>query len=308
MPAPPALAQEDSLADWRTALAGLQADDARLHSVGWRLVEGNARFCPDPQLLVGLLPLDARGFRKPDKIRAALGLTGEFAVQAVAKGSPAAFAQLKPGEELLAVDGDGLLGLPDVKPGSFARLYALQTRIEQALAAKGELALSVRGAGAVREVVLKGTPGCRSRFELLTDGNEASADGTRVSVSRQFLSLARSDDEVAFVLGHELAHNILRHRAWLDKVGHGNANTRTAERAADRLGVWLMANAGFDVNQAPAFMQHWGQRQGSPLFREASHDHWKARKKLVEAELAKIAEARAARPGEPLDWRPSFPR
>ena len=60
---------------------------------------------------------------------------GGNAFQAAAKGSPAAFAQLKPGEELVAVDGDGLLGLPDVKPGSFARLYALQTRIEQALAA-----------------------------------------------------------------------------------------------------------------------------------------------------------------------------
>lgn len=241
-------------------------------------------------------------------MRAALGLGGEFAVQAVAKGSPAAFAQLKPGEELLAVEGDALRDLPDIRPGSYARLGALQTRIEQALATKGELALALRKDGAVRQVVLKGQPVCRSRFELLTGGSEASADGERVTISRQYLSLARNDDEVAFLLGHELAHNILRHRAWLDKVGRSNANSRIAERAADRLAVWLMANAGYDVAQAPAFMEHWGRRQGSPLFRQASHDHWKARQKLVNEELARIAEARTANPGKPLDWRERFPR
>jgi Zn-dependent protease with chaperone function len=160
----------------------------------------------------------------------------------------------------------------------------------------------------VRQVVLKGRSVCRSRFELLTDGNEASADGERVSISRPYLSLARNDDEVAFLLGHELAHNILRHRAWLDKVGRSNVNSRIAERAADRLAVWLMANAGYDIAQAPAFMEHWGRRQGSPLLREASHDHWKARQKAVGLELAKIAAARALHPDAPLDWRAQFPR
>lgn len=305
--AAPAAAQ-DKLTELRTALSGLQADDTQLHSVGWRLAESNARFCPDPQQLVGLLPLDARSFKKPDEVRAALGLRGEFAVQAVAKDSPAAFAQLKPGDELLAIEGDALVNLPDVRPGSFARLGALQTRIEQTLAAKGELALALRKDGTERRVVLKSRPVCRSRFELLTDGNEASADGERITISRRYLSLARNDDEVAFLLGHELAHNILRHRAWLDKVGRSNANNRIAERAADRLAIWLMANAGYDIAQAPAFMEHWGQRQGSPLFRAASHDHWKARQKLVNEELARIDEARAARPGTPLDWRERFPR
>jgi hypothetical protein len=305
--AAPAAAQEP-IAELRGQLERLQDDDTRLHSIGWRLAEGNARFCPDPQPLVGLLPLDVRSFKRPDEIRAALGIGGEFAVQAVAKGSPAAFARLKPGEELLAIDGDALRSLPEVKPGSYSRLAALQTRIERALAARGELGLSLRKDGAIRQLVLKGKPVCRSRFELLTGGNEAAADGERVTISRQYLSLARSDDEVAFLLGHELAHNILRHRAWLDKVGRENANNRIAERAADRLAVWLMANAGYDVTQAPAFMEHWGRRQGSGLFREASHDHWKARQKAVNLELVKIAEARALLPGAPLDWREHFPR
>lgn len=301
-------ARAGDLGELRDALAGLQADDARLHSIGWRLVEANAPFCPDPQPMVGLLPLDARTFNKPDEIRAALGINGEFVVQAVARGSPAAFAQLKPGEELLAIDGNALKELPDVRPGSFSRLAALQTRIEQALANKGELALDLVKEGQVRQITLKGRAVCRSRFELLTGGNEAAADGERITISRRLLNLARTDDEVAYLIGHELAHNILRHRAWLKKVGDSNANVRATERAADRLSLWLVANAGYDIAQAPAFMEHWGRRQGSPLFHDSTHDHWKARLALINLELPRIAEARAKAPGQPLDWRLQFPR
>ena len=194
-------------------------------------------------------------------------------------------------------------------PGSFSRLAALQTRIEATLGEKGELALELRGtSGPARKVLLKGLAACRSRFELLTEGNEASADGQRITISRRFLALAHSDDEAAFFIGHELAHNILRHRAWLDKVGRGAAAVRQTERAADRLALWLMANAGYDLTRAPVFMQRWGKRQANLLFHEPTHDHWKARLTLIEAELTKIAVARTAHPGAALDWRPFFPR
>ncbi|MGH6786265.1 MAG: M48 family metalloprotease [Novosphingobium sp.] len=306
--AAPASAAED-FAELRSALAGLQRDDARLLSIGWRLARANAAFCADPRPAVGLLPLDARTFAKPGDIRAALGLSGEFAVQAVAAGSPAAEAALSPGDELLAIDGVALEKLPDVRAGSYSRLAALQTRIEETLGGKGSLELQFKAAGgSLRHVSLKGLAACRSRFELLTGGNEASADGQRVTISRRFLDLARSDDEAAFFVGHELAHNILRHRAWLDKVGRSNTNIRASERAADRLALWLMANAGYDLARAPEFMQRWGKRQANLLFHSSTHDHWKARLILMQAELPKIAAAREAQPSGALDWRGLFPR
>ncbi len=302
-------AAAEDIAELRSALAGLQRDDARLLSIGWRLARANAGFCADPQPTVGLLPLDARSFKQPGEVRAALGLSGEFAVQAVAAGSPAAEAAMNPGDELVAIDGVALDKLPDVRPGSYSRLAALQTKIEETLGGKGALDLQFKApGGATRHVSLKGLSACRSRFELLTGGNEASADGQRVTISRRFLSLAHSDDEAAFFVGHELAHNILRHRAWLDKVGRSSANVRASERAADRLALWLMANAGYDLARAPDFMQRWGKRQANLLFHSSTHDHWKARLILMQTELPKIAAARAAHPGAPLDWRPLFPR
>lgn len=302
-------AAAEDIAELRTALAGLQRDDARLLSIGWRLARANAGFCADPQPTVGLLPLDARTFDKPGEIRAALGLAGEFAVQAVAAGSPAAEAALNPGDELVAIDGVALDKLPDVRAGSYSRLAALQTKIEETLGGKGALELQFKAPGkAPRHVSLKGVATCRSRFVLISDGNKAEADGERVLISRRFLGLAHSEDEAAFFVAHELAHNILRHRAWLNKVGRSNANVRQSERSADRLALWLMANAGYDLARAPEFMQRWGKRQANFLRLFSTHDHWKARMVLMEAELPRIAAAREAQPGGALDWRPFFPR
>lgn len=297
------------LAELRTSLASLQADDTRLLSIAWRITTTNAQFCSEPQMAVGLLPLDASSFNKPEDIRAALGISGQFAVQAVAAGSPAALAELQPGEELISLDGVRFADLEAVPAGSFTRLNTLQTRMESLLAEKGSLELEVqRPGGEVRQVTLRGVPACRSRVELLTDGNEAAADGERIIISRRFLALARSDDEASFFVGHELAHNILRHRALLDKAGRQSQNVRATERAADGLAMWLLANAGYDLHPPTEFMERWGKRQANLVFHNSTHDHWRSRLGLLQAQMAAIEAERATRPNEPLDWRPRFPR
>lgn len=297
------------LAELRSSLASLQTDDARLLSIAWRIATANAPFCAQPQMSVGLLPLDASSFAKPNDIRAALGITGEFAVQAVAAGSPAALAGLQPGEELISLDGVRFADLETVPAGSFSRLTAFQTRVESLLTEKGSIEVEVQRPGAdVRKITLQGVPACRSRVELLTDGNEAAADGERIIISRRFLALARSDDEASFFVGHELAHNILRHRALLDKTGRHSRNIRATERAADRLAMWLLANAGYQTLPATQFMERWGKRQANLVFHNSTHDHWRSRLGLLQSELAAIETARAAQPGTPVDWRPLFPR
>ena len=108
------------------------------------------------------------------------------------------------------------------------------------------------------------------------------------------VQIARRCDEAAFVIGHELAHNILRHRALLDKLGRSPENYRQTERAADRLGLWLMANAGYDTSAASAFMQRWARRRGPILFPESTHDGWKTRQRTI-AEVRTAADDNARR-------------
>ena len=296
--------------DLREELLALQRDDTRLQAIAWRIAKSNASLCPDPHAAVGLLALDARSFRDPAAVRTALGLAGELAIGAVAKGSPAELGGVKAGDELLAIEGIDLAALPYVPANSFARQVALTSRIDGQMAEHGALALTLRTPGSVntRHVALNGEQVCRSSFELLTGGDQAAADGTRVVISRRFLAGAPSDDEAAFVIGHELAHNILRHRALLDKLGRTPENYRQTERAADRLGLWLMANAGYDTATAATFMQRWAKRRGPILFPGTTHDGWKTRQRTIAAELA-VMGAVPAKPEAPArDWRPYFPR
>lgn len=294
----------------RNDLLALQRDDTRLQSIAWRIARSNASLCPDPHPSAGLLALDARSFKDPAAVRTALRLTGELAIGAVAANSPADLGGVKAGDELVGIEGIDLAILPDVPPSSFARQVALTNKIDAGLAATGELALTLRRPGetATRSVMLKGEPVCRSTFELLTGGDQAAADGTRVVISRRFLAGAPSDDEAAFVVGHELAHNILRHRALLDKLGRTPENYRQTERAADRLGLWLMANAGYDTATAATFMQRWAKRRGPILFPGTTHDGWKTRQRTIAAELAVMGAVPAKQATPARDWRPYFPR
>jgi hypothetical protein len=283
------------------AMRSLQADDARLQTIGWRLATANAPLCPEIQSSVGLLLQDVANFRVPATARSALGIGGDFAVEAVASDSPAASAGLVAGEEVLAVDGQDLASLPPVKPGDYARLVNLHDQIDAALTAKGSVPLRLKD----REVALPGHPACRTRFELLTDGDRAVADGRRVLVSRRFLAMATTPDEAAFPIAHELAHNILRHRVKLAASGRTVAAIRDTEREADRLGLWLMANAGYDPAAALSFMRRYGPRGLLALFQEPTHDSAEARERMLAEELAVLRATPVDQTGL-RDWRTRF--
>ena len=111
---------------------------------------------------------------------------------------------------------------------------------------------------------------------------------------------------MAAALAHELAHNLLAHRAWLRKEGRTVGNIRQTEREADRLMPWLLANAGYDPAAAARFFRQWGPRHGGWIFRARTHDGWDERAEFVTAELPKIAAMRAA--GGMADWRTGFAR
>lgn len=300
--AAPLTAQEDM----RAALQALQQDDRRLQSVGWQLAKGNAAFCEDAAPGIGLLLQDMAGYGKPDRLRAAAGISGDIAVQAVARSSPAETAGLRSNAEILAIEGFRTSGLPRAGEQSWQRLTGLHARIDAALA-DGTITLAWRdseGAEVVRNIA--GVPVCRTRFELLDEGEKAAADGTRVVIGREFAGMSYAEEEFAAALAHELAHNVLGHRAWLEKVGRAQSNVRLTEREADRLMPWLLANAGYDPESALRFMQRWGPRHGGGLFRKRTHDGWDERAEFIRAELPAIRAA-MARDGA-ADWSRLFRR
>lgn len=73
---------------------------------------------------------------------------------------------------------------------------------------------------------------------VVSESNEVQAYnfGTTIQINRGLINSVRNDDELAFILGHELAHGKL----WHTKSSH------KAEFAADKLGAILANRAGYN--------------------------------------------------------------
>lgn len=280
------------------AFRGLQADDERVNAIGFRIITANAPFCDERTSATGLLLTDIAAYRSPRDIRDVLGLSGDIAVQAVAPGSPAGRAGIVAGSELLAIDGNAPAVLAGRTPGSTTRLNALHDYIEVMVGRAGEVRLGLKDG--TRS--LRGVPACHVHFELTTDGKGAQAGDGLVQVSRKMLAETRSDHEAAFVIAHETAHIVLGHQARRKAASKARAVVLETEREADRIAVWLMANAGYDPSLAPGFLRRRGAKGLAALFPEPYHDRAEVRARMVEGELAAMRAAPAAENGL-KDWR-----
>ena len=285
----------------RNRLDTLQALDTRVQSIGWRLARSNAAYCRRVAPGIGLQLFDAAGFADPAAVRAALELPGDIAVEAVAADSPAARAGLRPHLALGAVAGQPVSAMPAAKAGDYARLVGLHDRVDAALLATGSVALTDAAGG---EIAVTGEAACVTRFEMTGSGSKAAADGRRVVIGRNLVEALPEDEMLAAALAHELAHNLLAHRARLDASGRSWGKVKATEREADRLAPWLLANAGYDPQAAVRFFERWGPKFDLGLFATPDHDGWKARVRRISEEIPKVESARGA--DGKADWSKEF--
>ena len=122
---------------------------------------------------------------------------------------------------------------------------------------------------AVGARLARNAPGFRYdyQFEIADDGapNAFALPGGHVYISRGALALTESEDELANVLGHEIAHVASRHAAAQQQVAGGAlmrmlqfqtlpAYSRDLESSADRLGQGLAAVSGYDPSGMASFL------------------------------------------------------
>jgi Zn-dependent protease with chaperone function len=308
-PAPPAVAPTTA-----AALQALVAKDLRVATISYRLQTAAVDHCPNKTRLAGLVVQDASQYRADLRtgMAALYGMTDLPTVTAVVPDGAGAAAGVTPGDSIVTVDGASLAAeLPDVRGrgADGARFTAMIDRLDAAFAA-GPVTLVLRHGDAVRTVTVVGAPACRSATQLdLSPARNASADGHTVSITQGIADFARSDDELAFVIGHELSHNILGHRDFLDSthtarglfagLGGNGARLRDTERQADYLGVYLLAWAGYDPHAAASFWRRMDHADplGS-LLSDGTHPGNGVRVRALERAAAEIDAARAA--GRPV--------
>lgn len=292
------------------SLVALRSLDRRIATIGHRLAVASLGWCRDRAWRSGLVLHDLAQYgpeARPVASRA-FGLDQGAGVLALAADGPAERAGLRADDIVDAFDGEPL---PREAPGptaTFAGTERIIVALERALA-DGRVAVSARRGGAPLSLVIEAERGCATRFQILPSPRlNAYADGIYAQVTSAVAEYAAGDDELAAVIAHEFAHNVLRHRARLDAAGvrrgllasfGRNARLiRETEEEADRLSIWLLARAGYDPEAAIRFWRRFGQR-GLNIFGSPTHGGWRGRVGRFETEIAAM---RAAGP----EGRPAF--
>jgi len=262
--------------------------------------------CADRQFLPGFALHDVSQYGADDRAAAirAFGFDVGPGVLALVPGGPADRAGLRLDDIILSADGAPLPRAERLsREGSFEQMERILAALDQAFA-DGRAEVSVRRGGESVAISIQAEQGCASRFQLIAGRSiNARADGRYVQVTTAIAAFAADEGELAAVLAHEFAHNILRHRIRLDAAGIrrgflGNFGRnarliRETEMEADRLGVYLLDRAGYDPRAAVRFWSRLGGR-GLNFLGSPTHGSWRRRVTAIEAEIASIRQAREA--------------
>jgi Zn-dependent protease with chaperone function len=284
----------------------LRQADLRVASVAYRLALAGAPLCAEHYPLTGLLFHHLAEYDPGNRPLMAqrYGLDRGPGILAVLADTPAARAGLVAGDVLLAANGrplpTGASVAAELKREKWRRLAdESESELEAALA-RGPADLRVLREGREISLRLGSVPACLGRVRLARSTQvNAFATGRTVVMTLAMLDFLRSDDELAVVLGHELAHNIFGHPATRSEEGilRGLGIKASAmwrrEEAADRFGLRLMAAAGYDLDAAIPFWQRYLRKYDwfPQIFR--SHPSLGARERIAAEEIAAIRRERA---------------
>ena len=306
--------QMAAAADTLTKMAALQD---RLYRVAAPLLIDNAELCTKhARNLLGFTAKNRHSYpgEYNEAAHVAFGMDERLQVTGVLAGSGAAKAGLRLGDGLVAAAGKPLPTGPNALAGAGAVFGPI-------VASQPTLPLTIERNGNNRDLNVPVTRACSFAIELgNADNVNAYADGGRVMVTRGMIAVAKSDDELAYVLARTMAHNMLGHpaaqrnSATIDSVVtnltrvtpdlsmlNGSAGIKAmpagSDAAADRLAVYLLARAGYNIEGASAFWKRFAAAYpaGVANGHTANHPGVTARLAAIDAAVADVKAKRAAK-------------
>lgn len=260
--------QATASGETQASLLALQRDDQRVANTGWRIASRNTDTCPKLWASIGVSLHHISQYESAYRTaaKAAFRLDSLYpSILAVAEGSPAAASGLKPNDILRAVNGVDLAGQSRAQKSaaSYNAVSSVMAALE-ALPEQKPAVLSIERGDQRLEVIVTPQNVCRSRVEL-APGNaiNANANGLVAQISGRLVDWVESDDELALVIAHEMAHNLLGHPKKLNEksmlsglatsLGLAGKAQRQMELDADRMGIIMAAHAGYNYRIAPDF-------------------------------------------------------
>lgn len=285
----------------------------RLRRVDFAVRAANADICEEKAPEVGIMTMNLDS--APDEYRAAYaklyGVTRQITLISVFEGGPADRAKLAVGDRIVSANGK------TVGSGSSGR-----SRVAELIAeSEGRpLDLVVRRDGNLVPVEL--VPGMICNYPTYLhddDSVNAFADGSSIVVTSGLMRFVETDDELAFVIGHELAHNTMGHieaKAGNAVVGGiigailtglsgvnvvdpmmqvgAQAYSQEFEAEADYVGVYYAAKAGYDTRKAARFWRRMAAAHPSAIgLQGTTHPSSAKRFLAVEAASREVADKQA---------------
>ncbi|MBS0151316.1 MAG: M48 family metalloprotease [Nitrospira sp.] len=230
-----------------------EALQRRLHDVGLPLLAAAVDWCPfEQEATYGFFLHDPP--RKSDTTSHAATIP---LVSYVHPHMPAAFAGLALGDRIIEVN------TTNVEAHDAPTIMRLVSRLTAARIQP--LQLEVQRGAARRTVTMRALPACKFLLRVIESNFiNGVSNGRVIAVTTGAMQTFLRDDELAWILAHEVSHNILNHaqnaqlRVMLNAflhaaVGPATQNmpqpeARMLEAQADYVGAYLMARAGYDLD------------------------------------------------------------
>lgn len=271
-PAAPQAKPVETVNPLQKPLRDLIAQQDRLYRVAAPLLTSNAQLCRgNARNLLGFTAKNRYSFPiEYVETARSLGYDDRLQVTGVLPGSGAEQAGIKRGDLLVSVAGKPMPQGTDAERQAAVLLSPLVIK-------KAPIALGIQRAGQTSTVNVPLTYACAFSIELgNADNVNTYADGRRVLITRGMLKFTQSDDELAYLIAKDMAHNILGHAIRQRMVSTiaevidnlllphpdptttaGTAGIRVypqdLDAAADTLSLYLLARAGYNIDNVPAF-------------------------------------------------------
>lgn len=315
----------------------------RLDDVAYPLLKAAVAMCSKAVgTMSGIRFANVHSFKKEYRAAArGLGFTDTLSIVGVTKGSAADRAGVKAGDRIVGI-GDASAPLGPTAALDFVKRLSPRTSAKKSIAQplSEPVRLTMRrgteGAGDMgtsSEIALEipaDTVCLYNAVAIKDDVLNAYADGKNVVITSSMLRFTGTDDELAVVVAHEIAHNAMGHidakkknatfgailgaivdiAAASQGVNTGGDFTNLGaefgamsfsqdfEREADYVGMYLLARADRPIAKAPDFWRRMAQESPGSIKFASSHPTTAERFVRLEGAVAEIERKRSA--GEPL--------
>ena len=295
----PALKASESERQQQHSLLHRLEQQQRLSRVGWPLLNSNTELCGQhTRAALGIHYANSHSFGEDlrDSALRQLKLGDALQVLAVVPNSPAEQAGIEVGDRLVALNAkpfaSGKIALSQAP-----KLLQQQLQPDQ----PARLRLYRPTAEPQRQnLTLTLTPVklCDYPLRLIaSDRINAFADNRRISVTNGMLGFADSDRDLALVIAHELAHNLLGHipatirngliGGGLDlllisqgipspaalTIGGASSYSQAFETEADYVSLYLLARAGYPLDGSASFWRRMSRARPEHIGTEVDASH-----------------------------------